>query len=98
MEGGRQTNVVTSCGNPFDFAALPSVVLVRLLKMLRPSFSDVRSLSYVSKCLRRRVLEDLPMVYTPFLVLDTGQATQPEAAPERSEPAPGRPEPGPGRH
>ena len=83
MEGGRQTNVVPSCGDPFDFAALPSVVLVRLLKMLRSNFSDVRSLSYVSQCLRRRVLEDLPMVYTPFLLLDTGQATQPEVALER---------------
>jgi len=83
MEGSRQTNVVPCCGDPFDWAALPSVVLVRLLKMLRPNFSDVRSLSYVSQCLRRRVLEDLPMVYTPFLVLDTGQGTQPEVALER---------------
>ena len=70
MDGARQTNVVPYCGNPFDFAALPSVVLVRLLKLLRPNFSDVRSLSYVSQCLRRRVLEDRPMICTPFLVLD----------------------------
>ena len=78
-----EVNVVAQCGNPFDFAALPSLVLVRLLRLLRPNFSDVRSLSYASRCLRRRVLEDLSMVYTPFLVLESGQGTQPGVVLER---------------
>ena len=74
MEGDR----ISDCGNPFDFAALPSVVLVRLLRLLRANFADVRNLSYVSQCLRRRVLENLSRVYIPRLVLDSGQRAEPD--------------------
>ena len=74
MEGDR----ISDCGNPFDFAALPSVVLVRLLRLLRANFTDVRNLSYASQCLRRRVLENLSRVYIPRLVLDSGQRAEPD--------------------
>jgi hypothetical protein len=59
-------------------ALLPDVVLVRLLKLLSTNFADVRNLSYVNRWMRRRVLSDLKLVYTPLLVLDNGLSRQQE--------------------
>ena len=64
-------------------SSLPTVVLLRLLRLLRRNFSDVLHLSYTSKWLRRRVLEDLRLVYTPLLVLDTGRPPLRRLHPER---------------
>lgn len=60
----------------FDFSTLPSIVLLRILKLIRGSFDDVRNLSLVNKCLRKRILQDLSLLYNPLVVLDNGRNNQ----------------------
>jgi len=54
----------------FDFTLLPSLVLIKILRLLSPSFSDVRNLSYVNKIVRQNVLEYMDLIYTCHVHLD----------------------------
>lgn len=70
-------------GVAFDFGTMPALVLIRILKVLRKDLSDVRNLSYVNKCMRRRVVDSLPSVYTSLLQLDNGRTPDSSLAADR---------------
>jgi len=63
-------------GRSFDFPILPSIVLIRILKLLRWNLDDVRNLSLVNKCLRRRIKQDISILYNSLVVLDNGRQNQ----------------------
>ena len=54
---------------------LPSLVFIKLLKLLAVNFNDVRSLSHVNQKLRSLVLSSLHSLYTPFLHLDVASSS-----------------------
>jgi len=59
----------------FDFSILPSLIFIKILRLLSPEFSDVRNLSYVSKCVRDRVMESLDIIYNCHVHLDNSVKT-----------------------
>jgi len=59
----------------FDFCVLPSLVFLKLLRLLSPSFSDIKNLSYVKKNVRDRVLDILDSIYNCHIHLDNAVKT-----------------------
>eukprot|EP00090_Calanus_glacialis_P011502 TRINITY_DN19896_c0_g1_i2.p1 TRINITY_DN19896_c0_g1~~TRINITY_DN19896_c0_g1_i2.p1 ORF type:complete len:131 (-),score=18.54 TRINITY_DN19896_c0_g1_i2:620-1012(-) len=59
----------------FDFTILPSLIFIKILRLLSPEFSDVRNLSYASKCVRERVMESLDIIYNCHVHLDNSVKT-----------------------
>jgi len=53
-----------------DLSLLPSLVFLKVIKLLSVNFNDVRNLSYTSKRIRDLVMENLHLLYETFLVLD----------------------------
>lgn len=54
-----------------DLSLLPSLVFLKVIKLLSVNFNDVRNLSYTSKRIRDLVMENLHLLYETFLVLDS---------------------------
>jgi len=54
---------------------LPSLVFLKLLRLLSPNFSDIRNLSYVNKNLRATVLDILDSIYNCHIHLDNAVKT-----------------------
>ena len=53
-----------------DLSVLPSLVFLKVLRLLSVNFSDVRNLSYTSKSIRSLVMENLHILYETSLELD----------------------------
>ena len=53
---------------------LPSLVLIKILKLLSCDFKDVRNLSYSCKSMRAFILENINFMYTPHLHMDNMEA------------------------
>ena len=56
------------------FTHFPTVLLIRIMKLLSKDFSSIRNLSYTSKYLRSFILENIESIYTPHLHLDNFEA------------------------
>ena len=53
-----------------DLSTLPSLIFIKILKLLSENFNDVRQLSYVNKSVRQRVLDSLGLLYQLHVELD----------------------------
>ena len=60
----------------FDFSVLPSLIFIKILRLLSPDFSDIRNLSYVSKSVRARILDSLDIIYNCHVDLDNSVKTE----------------------
>jgi len=60
-----------------DLSSLPSLIFIKILKLLSANFDDVRQLSYVCKSVRERVLDSLGLLYHLHVELDNSAPTPP---------------------
>ena len=51
-------------------STLPSLIFIKILRLLSVNFDDVRRLSYVCKSVRQRVLDSLSLLYHLEVELD----------------------------
>lgn len=57
-----------------DIVLLPSLVLTKILKLLSVDFKNIRNLSYTCKTMRAFILDNIHILYTPFLHMDNLEA------------------------
>ena len=58
-------------------STLPSLIFIKILRLLSVDFDDVRRLSYVCKSVRQRVLDSLGLIYHLHLELDNNASPRP---------------------
>ena len=64
-------------------STLPSLIFIKILRLLSVNFDDVRRLSYVCKSVRQRVMDSLSLLYHLHVELDNNAPPPPSLDPNK---------------
>jgi len=72
-QGGSPSSPQNTQSSP-HIVHLPSLVLTSILKLLAVDFRNIRNFSYTCKSIRAFILDNIHILYTPYLHMDNLQA------------------------